>query len=360
MGSIYKQAEEVISWLGNDEPNLRWLDLGAGPSLWDILKFRTLPYWYRAWITQEIALARRVVLMAGPRQVELTDPGCSRVLDPVVQLRPSHWNTLIGSSLIELLKIFHHHKCSEWQDVVYSLSALCREGRALRIDYTLTREELLLHVLQCTRDRLCFCSVTVVARAVGLRWESRDLWPKSVSSTPLVKLRIPNACREEEYCIESLGSSTGEPNGDSNRFTVPATSHDFARFRSIRLKNVCRLFEAKADLMILHREGDPLRSRFSYLFEPSCGLQYAEGITRHMVADEAGAYCELHLTLAVLLELVNLASCSPTTWLRHGMTFFCDPPLREKSSSNDVHLGYPKLTLCCETDNKETQETVDV
>lgn len=73
MGSIYKRAEGVISWLGNDEAVIRFLDLDADRDDRDTYEFTYLPYWKRAWITQEIALARHVVLMAGPRNVELMD-----------------------------------------------------------------------------------------------------------------------------------------------------------------------------------------------------------------------------------------------------------------------------------------------
>jgi hypothetical protein len=48
MGSIYERAEEVISWLGNDEAAIRCLDLDAEPSPSDNFEFSGLSYWNRA------------------------------------------------------------------------------------------------------------------------------------------------------------------------------------------------------------------------------------------------------------------------------------------------------------------------
>lgn len=85
MGSIYERAEEVISWLGNDEAAIRCLDLDAEPSPSDNFEFSGLSYWNRAWITQEIALARRVVLMAGSRQLGLTNARSTKVWDHILE-----------------------------------------------------------------------------------------------------------------------------------------------------------------------------------------------------------------------------------------------------------------------------------
>jgi hypothetical protein len=216
----------------------------------------------------------------------------------------------------------------------------------------------LRRVLQCTRGGLCLCSIALVADRVGLGWKSRDSWPKSVSSTPLVKLRTPNACHEENYCIKSLGSSTGEPDGESNRLIVLATSHDSARSRSIRLRDVCHNFGDTANLVIFDRERASLRCGDFYC-NTLHGLQYAEGITRHLVKDETGAYCEIHLTLAVLLELRQLDTHHIGGCVWWDPLILCDQLLGE-SSSSDGHMRFPRLTLCCETGDKETQETVDV
>lgn len=230
---------------------------------------------------------------------------------------------------------------------------MCRERHALRVDYTLGQEELLLRVLQCTRDRLCLCSVAVVAKSVGLDWDSRDLWPRSVSSSPLVKLRLSNASHEGKHFTEFVRSLTAfKPEGGCNRLVVPATS--------IRLQDVCQYIDATAYLVIFDQERAPLvwdKAISDPLFE----LKYAEGITGHLVEDEAGAYCEIHLTLAALLELVECSSYTLRDEIGCGnIEAMCHPPLQGESSANDVHMRYPKLALCCETGEKETQETIDV
>lgn len=64
MGEIYSGAKEVIVWLGSDTASMAWrIDTT------DYTK--NLPYWRRAWIVQEVALAQRALVTCGNVSVEL-------------------------------------------------------------------------------------------------------------------------------------------------------------------------------------------------------------------------------------------------------------------------------------------------
>lgn len=74
MGEIYSGAKEVIIWLGPDTTSMAWtrdmLGKGAQDAATRILE---LPYWRRAWIVQEVALAQRALVTCGNISIELSE-----------------------------------------------------------------------------------------------------------------------------------------------------------------------------------------------------------------------------------------------------------------------------------------------
>jgi len=85
MGSIYRRAKEVVAWTGEDsvlamdfinhlnssEKSSSDESRSASPTAHHIgeaafLEFLARPYWKRAWIIQELALARHVTVHCGP------------------------------------------------------------------------------------------------------------------------------------------------------------------------------------------------------------------------------------------------------------------------------------------------------
>ncbi|KAF1838901.1 HET-domain-containing protein [Decorospora gaudefroyi] len=259
MGDIYRSAKSVLIWLGNDlelestlcslsietgtygmtayDALLNDVDGFAGPSTSRIYAHATdtddeyLPatadpyplsgdgqfnpfsdatgkvdkllekltgheYWSRAWVTQEVLLAKRAIIVVGQQTYNLyplatlfrtavphfRDNAFERIIDILIRqmwrrLQPNisaadasglaHWG------VVNLLHRFRDKQCAIRRDRIYSLLALCREGRNLKVDYDVPEAQLLSQVLALRRSSMCFCSVGVVAHALG-PWDFTD------------------------------------------------------------------------------------------------------------------------------------------------------------------------------------------
>ncbi|KAF2678775.1 hypothetical protein K458DRAFT_316272, partial [Lentithecium fluviatile CBS 122367] len=169
MGRIYSRAQMVYVWLGNKhklssllhylsikkEEQNQWLQ-HALEKLFET--FAMDEFWTRAWVTQEIVLARRVFVLAGSSRHEL------RSLARIIQNQTfsylghngfEHFADILADkkelknwSLINLLRHFRDKKCAIKRDRVYSLLALCGEGRELDVDYSISDRELLVYILR--------------------------------------------------------------------------------------------------------------------------------------------------------------------------------------------------------------------
>lgn len=74
MGEIYSGATEVIVWLGPDTASMAWTrDRKAEGSQDAATRILELPYWRRAWIVQELALAQRALVTCGDISMELNE-----------------------------------------------------------------------------------------------------------------------------------------------------------------------------------------------------------------------------------------------------------------------------------------------
>jgi hypothetical protein len=195
MGRIFGHAVRVISWLGDDEPIARYFR-GSMPSLKlaqlnffegyhgdrRFLEWRFLQsdYWKRAWITQEVSLARCITFMAGKEEIDRWEEK-----DDVVECwttRTSKWVNVEskaaslenssyqwrGKSLIYLLQLFSEKDCGDRRDRVFSLLGLCGEGSDLEVDYDISHDELAKRVLQACGKSFCLCAVGILDRALHL------------------------------------------------------------------------------------------------------------------------------------------------------------------------------------------------
>jgi hypothetical protein len=162
------------------------------------------PYWGRAWVTQEIVLARHLKVFlkdtvldfrdfiiaigypTGPSKrrgqaLLPKDPGPKLGVSRIEQYllvkpdlltpekpedggRASVWY----SGLIALLDRFKTWGCAIPRDRIFSLLALCEEGKGITVDYDVREEELAYQVLQNCMSTLCFCSVVLVGEALGV------------------------------------------------------------------------------------------------------------------------------------------------------------------------------------------------
>lgn len=213
MGSIYANSVEVISWLGLSQSIGRAfafaLELSKDPryGTWDMLEdqqkrwfernketngqlkrdwYAVLKdrYWTRAWITQEILLARNVKFLVNNLEVTLKQiAACA-----VNQRR--HINDLKGNAMIDpknfdvKTRVFQYYmsaignpqrkpsesKLISWftrlpgrqsyyvHDRVYSLLSLASDASSIKVDYRTSRSELLYQVMSLYRTRMCICA----------------------------------------------------------------------------------------------------------------------------------------------------------------------------------------------------------
>ncbi|KAF1846331.1 uncharacterized protein K460DRAFT_367133 [Cucurbitaria berberidis CBS 394.84] len=185
MGAIYSGAEQVHVWLGKcadihcirrvfenlDEQTIiknNELDLINQHIIWN-------DYWARAWVTQEIMLARNVVvsldtiLVNFSRLVLLTrnlwhQPSFSAFAQ-FVKCYQNDTKTR-DQSLLSLLSKFRDRKSSVPHDKVYSLLSLCHEKSVIEVDYNVGQDDLAYSVLSCRKEDICICSAALVAKAI--------------------------------------------------------------------------------------------------------------------------------------------------------------------------------------------------
>jgi hypothetical protein len=179
MGQIYFRAVEVWVWLGEDQTCSDMLAYIEAFRAYGVLRFgrnepkiityethiRAHSYWTRAWVTQEIVLARNLWLMAGDKRMKADHLAHSVIDIPV--LREAR-RTEISTSLLFHLRTFRGRQCSNRRDIVYSLLALCAEGPNIQVNYSAPDVMVMDQVLSVCRDTLCLCSPSLVADALQI------------------------------------------------------------------------------------------------------------------------------------------------------------------------------------------------
>jgi hypothetical protein len=170
MGSIYRDALEVLIWLGRDGSlidTMRWINIGhwERPERLIIHGLKMLishPYWERAWITQEVLMAREARILHGSYETDWVHIGpLIQTLinqehpDAIYNFRTSHLNMLwkwqadhrclpgfqdddvegADSIFWGVLSRRVISKCFDSRDRVYSLLALFRGNAKISVDY---------------------------------------------------------------------------------------------------------------------------------------------------------------------------------------------------------------------------------
>jgi hypothetical protein len=180
MGQIYRQAVEVWAWLGHDslcaELFARIEDFQGTQRFRTDAEYRNRVetyqthirahrYWKRAWITQEIILARKIWLLAEDNQVDELDMIHSLIDIPA--LRQAR-REAASMPLLVLLGMFCGRQSTVPRDGVYSLLALCAEGSKIPVDYTVSDQTVLEQVLHVCTEDMCLCSTSLVAEALRI------------------------------------------------------------------------------------------------------------------------------------------------------------------------------------------------
>ena len=215
MGEIYLGAREVIAWLG-DPQGATWLITRINSKIRHFVKLLPadilmhpfygliyfLPYrlfkpihyftasrshlliaitryWERAWVTQEVTLAKHVRLLISDTELELTalTPANLRYLQSskleehsLVQIHTAHtqYHNSHEQYLVKLLSDYRFKMCAVERDRIFSLLAICAEKEDLKVDYNLSEEKLISNVLRSSRLTPCLCSAHVVSRGIDV------------------------------------------------------------------------------------------------------------------------------------------------------------------------------------------------
>jgi len=240
MGAIFSRAKNVVSWLGDDDNIAEFLEYMRPRTMSEeCAKDKKPPtsghpesgsgfhhlcvaeYWDRAWITQELGLAREITLMAA--KIELDGslfpvlPGSESYPRRLELLRQSITMDWKGRSLIYLMNRFKLKEAHICRDRVYSLLALCGEGKDLQVDYKATDLTVAKHILRCCKKSFCLCATNLVAFILQLKspdpsdvaWNDR-LPPFATMTLPIVSEDFLRAsCFSESYhsCYRSCNGT---------------------------------------------------------------------------------------------------------------------------------------------------------
>lgn len=177
MGDIHIKAKEVYIWLGRDYKSghelhewlksEKWEECPAAlRELWDRVRFD--PYWYRAWIVQEVLLSRnlKVVVPNVAIDYRLLDRTVARItdLERLDQVSSAQlWVFWLdqwgkphqGVATVDWLRhersrqdfwdLVHMHKraeCADERDRIYSLLGLISGNHSFQVDYGESKADL--------------------------------------------------------------------------------------------------------------------------------------------------------------------------------------------------------------------------
>ena len=272
MGQIFSKAAHVYLWLGRMPSSLVPLlntilgrDVSRAQNYEAVAQNRDMlvkhvfdnEYWRRAWVTQEIALAKGITVWSDrvscgfkemvdgweyfstiptrDEKLSFRDGGGSH---PQTDLQMAffrsarHWHEKSPSDrLVVLLEQFHDKQCKEPLDRIFSLLSLCSdEGRNLAVDYKISNMDLAARVLRQCEGSLCLCSTILVLQALGIGdYEVPDLKANArhgpyLEFDVVADLLTPNATSRHIY---SHFPYTRKPGAVSNDHSEQKTGQYF-------------------------------------------------------------------------------------------------------------------------------------
>jgi hypothetical protein len=222
MGEIYSSASSVLIWLGCNENVAHFLDALAqlaaenpttkkGASrFWyrgkskqrqtGWLAFFDNVYWTRAWITQEIFLAKSIQILAqntviggaeirafallfpllisiSSTSIDTTDSEHRKDMALAMEL---YLRIMVGSkhtslnhvdefekNMLDLSHFLRRRESQIPRDRIYSLRDIAQDGGKIRVDYGASDIECLLQVFDSFSDSICLCSLTHITSILG-------------------------------------------------------------------------------------------------------------------------------------------------------------------------------------------------
>ncbi|KAF1916463.1 heterokaryon incompatibility protein-domain-containing protein [Ampelomyces quisqualis] len=198
MGRIFSGAFLVYLWLGKmplmtpwlhylrngktqpDHSALPWSVIFEAQQTIDTCVFNN-EYWSRAWVAQEVLLARSVIVLLCHETFEFTELVKTTMKFDNVDLGSfrdcamAQFADLINGfgyvqpkTLVNLLDNFRDYRCEMPRDHIYSLLALSSESQLPRVDYNQPSEGLAYEVLKRSDEPLCICSALLVGHTLEL------------------------------------------------------------------------------------------------------------------------------------------------------------------------------------------------
>lgn len=196
MGHIYSQAKQVLTWLGNDSASLTHLFSRMRNSEFGELAcfeptcqrgiqlFDANTYWKRAWITQEVSLAKYVFFVSGETAVDLADAyhhlsGAPPELNLVhndlwltlmkMRMRSYGQQASFQDSILGNLAVFRSKDCWDIRDKVYSLLGISHDGSGIKVSYDRPVVDLAVDLMRLYEIYFCLCHVNLIRSAFELK-----------------------------------------------------------------------------------------------------------------------------------------------------------------------------------------------
>lgn len=162
-------------------------------------------------VTQEIVLARNLVVTLGSQLLRL--PDLIRLLDTFAdEWRYAAFNDFVGieemtrdAPLLSLMTHFRNKRCGILHDRVFSLLALSHGGHRLQVDYNLQHIDLALRVLELDPERLCTCSIAKVMKTLHVRLgDMENVWTSAHRKRPWLAVHLQGLMLRQWHLAFSL------------------------------------------------------------------------------------------------------------------------------------------------------------
>lgn len=203
MGKIYSNATKVVMWLGNNRRVSS--DMLPKAIMAEYVDFVWLnEYWTRAWVAQEVILAKDPVLMIANHLASFPDfvrdhidvegvkiqgeddqenrswlsqdtmylstKGVLRAWMRCRDLKRYSINPGITQWLNELRDV----NCTLIHDRIFSLLEMAKEGGRIPVDYSIPPSELIYSVLKIRDHGVCLCEILLLNHLLGVGDETID------------------------------------------------------------------------------------------------------------------------------------------------------------------------------------------
>jgi hypothetical protein len=184
-----------------------------------VIRLIHLEYWNRAWITQEVALVKRLKMLSGNQECALTpwelreEFGGDRTLPLIPTDSPMSVTVLhgvrgtVGRRLSSFVEALSGKECKIGRDRIFSLLALCQESECLpiQVDYSITDLQVLIDLIHCRQNSIyptfCLCEVAIFASALGVTVDSARA-EDQLSQKPTIYMRVS----QRQYSFQRNGS----------------------------------------------------------------------------------------------------------------------------------------------------------